>query len=459
MITEEQLNQIIKRLQDYGIKDTQFPEASPLSGEESVAIIQENLNKRTTLQNIVNYIKNNLDITIPDNPDNPVIREDEDVIEAKWAFFQDGYAQLWGTYMEKWTTLNFTLFSSIGLPEYTTFENFMGTLEDSYFGVMDTLHNNSSISNHIADVVENQMEDKHIHGSYLDFEVLLAPCYTIDYGIPLNSKNCVRVPFTQRRSDITLSDYSDNFMTVSDAYWVITHECKGVLWEKFFAYFEAIDSYMNGNTLDEDDPTYNSRNTKSSVDIHSYFSNIAQDKIRHKGSKSAVGNSITIDSEYFEALDEVLNNDLNSIGRELGVSGFNRMYFEDYTDELYWLQPYIVQDALYNTKVSSVKNPDAYDIRDQFNYISDVTELGASNLKEFVETVDFCSTSKYREIIRQLNNMFIWITDDQNNPITENVTVSFYKRNGKYYLVWYGPFVGALKINRIGNIIDQNHSV
>lgn len=67
IFTQEQLDEIEKRLALKGIKDVQFPEANlPLEGTEIIAITQNGINKKVTINDLLEYVKNTSDKpTIP----------------------------------------------------------------------------------------------------------------------------------------------------------------------------------------------------------------------------------------------------------------------------------------------------------------------------------------------------------------------------------------------------------
>ena len=54
MFTRDQIEEIKKKLIMLGTKDTQFPDAHKLNGEEIIAIVQDGENKKIPLSSIIN---------------------------------------------------------------------------------------------------------------------------------------------------------------------------------------------------------------------------------------------------------------------------------------------------------------------------------------------------------------------------------------------------------------------
>ena len=62
MFTESQIKEINSQLARLGIKDSQFKETDTLTGDEEIVIVQDNLNKRISLFNLIKYLDSNIDI-------------------------------------------------------------------------------------------------------------------------------------------------------------------------------------------------------------------------------------------------------------------------------------------------------------------------------------------------------------------------------------------------------------
>ena len=56
MFTKEQIKEIANRLAAMGKRDSQFPAAVPLKGNETVAIVQDSANRNITVQEFASYI-------------------------------------------------------------------------------------------------------------------------------------------------------------------------------------------------------------------------------------------------------------------------------------------------------------------------------------------------------------------------------------------------------------------
>ena len=53
MFTQEQINEIYKRLVYKGIKDSTFTQADNINGTETLTILQDGTNKRVTLESFI----------------------------------------------------------------------------------------------------------------------------------------------------------------------------------------------------------------------------------------------------------------------------------------------------------------------------------------------------------------------------------------------------------------------
>lgn len=62
MFTESQIKEINSQLARLGIKDSQFKETNTLTGDEEIVIVQDNLNKRISLFDLIKYLDSNIDI-------------------------------------------------------------------------------------------------------------------------------------------------------------------------------------------------------------------------------------------------------------------------------------------------------------------------------------------------------------------------------------------------------------
>lgn len=60
MFTREQIREISKRLSELGIKDTDLEEVDKISSDDVIAIVQNGVNKRVSMKELISSIGNSV---------------------------------------------------------------------------------------------------------------------------------------------------------------------------------------------------------------------------------------------------------------------------------------------------------------------------------------------------------------------------------------------------------------
>lgn len=60
MFTREQIHEISKRLSELGIKDTDLEEVDKISSDDVIAIVQNGVNKRVSVKELISLIGNSV---------------------------------------------------------------------------------------------------------------------------------------------------------------------------------------------------------------------------------------------------------------------------------------------------------------------------------------------------------------------------------------------------------------
>lgn len=60
MFTREQIHEISKRLSELGIKDTDLEEADKMSSDDVIAIVQNGVNKKVSIKELISSIGNSV---------------------------------------------------------------------------------------------------------------------------------------------------------------------------------------------------------------------------------------------------------------------------------------------------------------------------------------------------------------------------------------------------------------
>lgn len=223
--------------------------------------------------------------------------------------------------------------------------------------------------------------------------------------------------------------------------------------------------------------------------FNNVFNNIKAKSNTKKGNTTKVTtepspspSSGVVNEQYIQSCIDVMTNDMQHLGDYVELDG-SMMYFT-ITDWLMIMEH--ISDLIINFiihGINSTSNPNdviSYlstfdpeefeheDISDNpmldsfmfmINSLTDwdllrenITDLTFTT-SEIVKLQNDLNIDKYHKILEQVNNMIVWPTDDLNNPIDDAI-LTFYKKDGKYYMLWHVEGHN-LKLSRIGNVVPS----
>lgn len=223
--------------------------------------------------------------------------------------------------------------------------------------------------------------------------------------------------------------------------------------------------------------------------FNNVFNNIKAKSNTKKGNTTKVTtepssnpSSSIVTEEYIQSCIDVMTNDMQHLGNYVQIDG-NAIYLH-VVDWLMIMEH--IADIIINFVIHGIKstdnpndvisylrggggpdmdpnnmsdNPMVDGIIGTINILTDwdflrenITNLTFTT-SEIVKLQTDLSIDKYHKILEQVNNMIIWPTDDLNNPI-EDAILTFYKKDGKYYMLWYVQGHN-LKLSRIGNVVPS----
>lgn len=412
------------------------------------------------------------------------------VLKAKWGFVGDGYDQSLQALQMRWVTNNYTVFDNIELSIQD--KNYIREPYD----LMDILLHNFDYGalNPVYDALGDAFYEA-IGGSQLDIEWNANIDKIINYGIDINNIQGTRLPYktlaqNMAEQDLPQMDY------INDSNMLV-HECKGIAWRKFFNYIELFIQYANSNggggVIRHSVSTNNSKKSSSDNsrkidknELIETFRNSMNDLrerfTRNRNTKSqAIDLELTpiqngvIDENYIQQCVNLMFEDLNNMGM---ICMDDHVDVGIYMGAMIKIFPIIYMDIILNRKPIGINNgggtgPKSSKALDHGHYINlmtlinfmyegvangyfsygeDVTELGCTT-SELMQLTSNTYNEKYIKIFEELNNILVWPTDDNNNPLYVEY-INFYKYLDKFYILWdrIQSDTPVLKISRIGNI-------
>lgn len=452
------------------------------------------------------------------NNTEPAQAEFKGLIEGKWGTYGEGYGQALGVMSQKWITNNYKAFDDVNLsfndrldlcdlciPDSIVY--IMAELDEVNDIVQDEFYNlfgnvGSPLDMEVRFAVDNIIEN----GIPLNnLQSIRLPYCSIGHD---NNFTPVIV------EEINDGGYNTHAMAIheckGEAWSIFTN------WLDVIVAVEDLRTNGGGNGGDfggggSGKIAFNSLKSKkitkkpstipgiyTSVEealesFNNVFNNIKAKSNTKKGNATKVttdpssnpspsSSSSIVTEEYIQSCIDVMTNDMQHLGNYVEIGG-DAIYLHvvDWLMIMGHIADIIINFVIHGIKstdnpndvISELSggggpdmdpnnmsdNPMVDSIIGMINILTDwdflrenITDLTFTT-SEIVKLQGDLSIDKYHKILEQVNNMIIWPTDDLNNPI-EDAILTFYKKDGKYYMLWYVQGHN-LKLSRIGNVVPS----
>lgn len=452
-----------------------------------------------------------------DNNNNtePAQAEFKGLIEGKWGTYGEGYGQALSVMDQKWMTNNYKVFDDVNLSFNDRLDIYDFWEPDSISYIMDAIYDEVSdvMEDEFYNIFGNvgsplDMELRFAVDNIIENGIPLNNLQSI--RLPYCS-----IGHNHDVNPIIVEEINDGGY---NTHAMVIHECKGEAWSIFTNWLDVMVAVFDimenggGNGGDNGGGTVN-RSTSNSLkskkttkkpstipgiytsveealeSFNNVFNNIKAKSNTKKSSNTKVttessssSSSNIVSEEYIQSCIDIMTNDMQHLGN-LVQAGADDIYLH-VVDWLMIMEH--IADIIINFVIHGIKSTDnPNDVINYFNgegypnidgdNMSDNPVvngiIGLINiltdwdfLRENITDLTFTTSEivklqmdlnidKYHKILEQVNNMIIWPTDDLNNPI-EDAILTFYKKDGKYYMLWFVEGHN-LKLSRIGNVVPS----